>query len=106
MSILPIIDFLILVAWSLLGASVVLKAVYVTTLYRPSFFGMGPMDCAVAAGILLLLALTLVARSWVKSQEPGMMAARRVLQVQDASARAEMFQKDHEATIAAELKES
>ena len=60
----------------------VLKVVYVTTSYRPTLLGLTPLDCALAAGVLLILALALAARTWVKLNEPGLLAARRSLRAQ------------------------
>ena len=77
MPILPIMDLLILVGWTLVGAGALMKAVYVTTSYRPTLFGLGPLDCAVAAGVFLLFALALAARTWVKASEQDALAARR-----------------------------
>lgn len=72
MPILPIIDLLIFSAWSVLSVGAVLKLIYVTTQYRPSLFGLGPFECLLISGILLLLSLSLSARTWVKAQEvPG-----------------------------------
>ena len=48
MPILPIMDLLILVGWTLVGLGALLKAVYVTTSYRPTLLGLGPLDCAIA----------------------------------------------------------
>lgn len=69
MPILPIIDLLILSGWSVLTVGGLLKIVYVTTRYRPEFLGLGPFECLMVAGILLLLSLALSARTWVKAQE-------------------------------------
>lgn len=69
MPILPIIDLLIFSAWSVLSMGAVLKLIYITTQYRPSLFGLGPFECLLVSGILLLLSLSLSARTWVKAQE-------------------------------------
>ena len=77
MPILPIMDLLILVGWTLVGLGALLKAVYVTTSYRPTLLGLGPLDCAIAAAVFLLFALALAARTWVKASEQDAQAARR-----------------------------
>ena len=77
MPILPIMDLLILVGSTLVGIGALLKAVYVTTSYRPTLLGLGPLDCAIAAGVFLLFALALAARTWVKASEQDALAARR-----------------------------
>ena len=75
MPILPIIDLLILMGWSSLFGAFALKAIMVTTSYRPMLFGLGAFDLVVMAGIFLLFALALAARTWVKTQESQAMAA-------------------------------
>ena len=82
MLVLPIIDLLILLGWTTLSIGAVLKAVYITTHYRPTMVGLGPLDCVIAAGVFLLLAMALAARTWVKLNEPALVAARRSLRAQ------------------------
>ena len=77
MPILPIMDLLILIGSALVGIGALLKAVYVTTSYRPTLLGLGPLDCAIAAGVFLLFALALAARTWVKASEQDALAIRR-----------------------------
>ena len=69
MPILPIIDLLILLGWTTLFGAFALKAIHITTHYRPELFGMGPMDMIVTAATFLLFALALAARTWVKAHE-------------------------------------
>jgi hypothetical protein len=75
--VLPIIDLLILLGWSALMAGGALKAIHMTTTYRPSIFGLAPSDCLLIAGVFLTFALTLAARTWVKLNEPTLLARRR-----------------------------
>jgi hypothetical protein len=77
MSILPLMDALILVGWSSLVAGGLLKAVYVTTHYRPTILGMSPVDFLALAVVSLVFALTLAARTWVKAHEPELLRRRR-----------------------------
>ena len=77
MPVLPIIDLLILLGWSALMAGGALKAIHMTTTYRPSIFGLAPSDCLLIAGVLLTFAMTLAARTWVKLNEPTLLARRR-----------------------------
>ncbi len=77
MPILPIIDLLILMGWSCLAVGATLKAVAITTRYRPDVLGLGPIEMLWISGIFLLLALTLAARIWVKANEPKILAERR-----------------------------
>jgi hypothetical protein len=44
---------------------------------RPYFLGMSPFDWVLTGGVLLLFALTLAARVWVKAAEPGLLRLRR-----------------------------
>ncbi len=77
MPVLPFIDALILVGWSSIFGAIFLKSIYVTTSYRPTFFGMHPSDFLTVAGVCLLFALALAARTWVKANEPELLARRR-----------------------------
>ena len=99
--ILPIIDLLIFAAWTSLSIGGVLKAIYITTQYRPTFLTFSPVDLLIIACVLLLLALSLAARSWVKSfetkgQEAGRGVASRAQATLDAyeSTRAQMSHED------------
>jgi L-lactate permease len=69
MPILPIVDLMILTAWTSLLGAFVLKAIRITTSYTPDLFGMGPMELTLVAAVLLLFALTLTARTWLKAKE-------------------------------------
>lgn len=77
MPVLPLIDLLIMVGWTSLMGSGLLKAIYLSTSYRPTVLTLGPADLLTFAGVCLLFALTLAARTWVKYHEPQLMAARR-----------------------------
>ena len=77
MPILPFIDLLILAGWSSLLGGFILKLIRLTTTYEASFFGIGPLDFLILAGVFLLLALTLSARTWVKAHELERAQARR-----------------------------
>ena len=83
MPILPLIDLLILAGWSSLAIGAVLKAVAVTTVYRPTLLTLTPMDFIVVTAICFGFALTLAARTWVKLNEP------RLIQIQRRRAEAE-----------------
>ena len=84
MPVLPLIDALILVGWSSIFGGFVLKAIYLTTSYRPTFFGMRPTDFITVAGLALLFALALAARVWVKAHEPELLARRRRARLAEA----------------------
>ena len=78
MPILPLIDLLILLGWTSLLGAFLLKAIWITTTYRPTVFGLLPFDFLVVAGVFLLFAMTLAARTWVKMNEPRLLARRRL----------------------------
>jgi hypothetical protein len=84
MPVLPLIDALILLGWSSMFGAFLLKAIYVSTSYRPTFFGMHPSDFLTVAGVALLFALTLAARTWVKAHEPELLARRRRARLAEA----------------------
>jgi hypothetical protein len=75
--VLPVIDLLILVGWTSLGVGAVLKAVAITTVYRPTLLSLTSMDFVIVSGICFGFALTLAARTWVKLNEPRLMALSR-----------------------------
>ena len=79
MPVLPLIDLLILLGTGSLATGALLKAIWITTAYRPSLFGFSPTDFATIAAVFLLLALTLAARTWVKLNEGRILAAPRTL---------------------------
>jgi hypothetical protein len=74
--ILPIVDLLILSGTGSLIIGFILKAVSVATHYNPAIMGFSSVDFVLVAGVCLALALTLVARSWLKLNEPAVMAMR------------------------------
>jgi len=75
--VLPVIDLLIFLGWTAISVGAVLKAIYVTTSYRPTFLGLGPLDLLLVAGCFLLFAMALAARTWVKAHEPRLLASAR-----------------------------
>ncbi|MCP4035825.1 MAG: hypothetical protein GY733_02725 [bacterium] len=77
MPVLPMIDLLILMGWTSLALGGVLKAIAVTTNYRPDILSLGPLEFLELAAIFLLFALALAARTWVKANEPEILAQRR-----------------------------
>jgi hypothetical protein len=84
MPVLPIIDALVLVAWSCLFVGFLQKAIMAATSYRPIIFGMSPVDFLFVAAVCLLFALALAARTWVKAHEPELLARRRRARLADA----------------------
>lgn len=84
MPVLPLIDLMLLSGWTALFAGFVLKAVALTTTYRPTILGLSASDFLLVAVAALLFAIALAARTWVKSQEPAAVAARRGQETLDA----------------------
>lgn len=77
MPILPLIDLMILIAWTCLIVAVVQKALWMALVTRATVFGMTPYDFVLVAGVSLLFALALAARIWVKANEPGLLRGQR-----------------------------
>jgi uncharacterized membrane protein YeiB len=77
MPVLPLIDLMLLSGWTALLVSFVMKAIHLTTSYRPTVLGLTPFDFMLMAMVAMLFAIALAARTWVKSQEPTAAAIRR-----------------------------
>jgi hypothetical protein len=75
--VLPLIDLLILSGWTSLMFGAALKLIALATRYRPDIFGLSSLDFAIIAGVAFGFALTLAARTWVKLNEPRLVAAQR-----------------------------
>jgi hypothetical protein len=75
--ILPIIDLLILMGWSCLAIGAILKGIAMSTAYRPVIASLGPMEFLLMAMVCLIFALALAARTWVKANEPQILARQR-----------------------------
>ena len=70
MPVLPLIDLLILIAWTSMVWAFVHKGLWLAFASDFTIFGLTPYDFALGAGICLLFALALAARVWVKAHEP------------------------------------
>ncbi len=88
MLVLPLIDLMILLGTASLGVGFVIKVINLSTRYSPSIFGFNSLDFVVIAGIFFTFALTLVARSWMKLNEPRLQSLRRDTLAADARLRA------------------
>ncbi len=82
--VLPLIDLLLLAGGSSLFVGFVLKAIALTTSYRPAILGLTSFDFLLIAIATLLLSIALAARTWVKTQQPEAVAARRSQETLDA----------------------
>jgi hypothetical protein len=74
--VLPLIDLLILMSTGSLLIGFVLKAIALTTQYRPTVLGFSSSDFVIITGLGLGLSLVLAARTWVKLNEHRLMAVR------------------------------
>ena len=105
MPILPIIDLLILMAWTVLFGAFGLKLIGLTTSYSPALFGLGPLEFTLIAAVLLLFAIALSMRTWLRTQESQRSGAQRraastlqaYTEVQEQVRRAELESLDGEA---------
>jgi hypothetical protein len=86
--ILPLVDLLILVGSASLGFGFLLKAISVVSIYRPAPFGFTSLDFVVITGVCFGLALVFVARTWLKLNEPSLLALKSRLRAEQAQARA------------------
>jgi hypothetical protein len=68
--VLPLIDLLILVAWTSLIWAFVQKALWLAFASTFTVLGLTPYDFVLGSGVCLLFALALAARVWVKAHEP------------------------------------
>ncbi len=76
--VLPLIDLMILLAWTCLIIAVGEKVVSLAMVsQRYVLFGMTPFDWVITAVACLLFALALAARLWVKGAEPLLLRTRR-----------------------------
>ncbi len=97
MPVLPFIDLLILMGWTSLGIGAVLKAVAITTVYRPTMLTLTPSDFVAVTAICFGFALTLAARTWVRLYEPRLVQ----LNLRKAQARALHHAQERELDEAA-----
>ena len=84
MPVLPLIDLMLFSGWTALIVGFVLKAVHLSTTYRPTILGMNPTDFLLVAIAAMLFAIALAARTWVKTQEPTAVAIRKRDETLDA----------------------
>jgi len=85
--ILPFIDALILMAWTTLAIGGVLKVVNTTFGVHWQLLGFAPSDLLVVGLTLLVFSLALIGRTWVKQNDPGVVAERRKSSTLEAYAR-------------------
>ena len=87
MPILPLVDLFILLGSASFGLGALLKVIDVTTHYHPSLLGFSSSDFALITAVCFAFALTLVARTWLKLNEPRLLALQSRLRAEDAHRR-------------------
>ncbi len=97
MPVLPLVDLLILMGTASLGIGFVLKAITMTTVYYPTVLGFGSSDFALITGVCFGFAMVLIARTWLKLNEPGLLTLQSRLRAERAVRRAEEIELDHAA---------
>jgi hypothetical protein len=88
MPVLPLVDLFILMGTGSFAVGVLLKAIAMTTVYRPSILGLTSLDFAVITGVCFAFALTLTARTWLKLNEPRLLVLQSRLRAEEAHRRA------------------
>ena len=88
MPVLPLVDLLILLGTGSLAVGFVLKLVTLVSIYRPTVVGFSSLDFVLIAGVCFGLALVFVARTWLKLNEPALLALKSRLRAEQARARA------------------
>jgi hypothetical protein len=88
MPVLPLVDLFILLGSGSFALGVLLKAIAITTVYRPSILGLTSLDFAVITAVCFAFALTLAARTWLKLNEPRMLVLQSRLRAEEAHRRA------------------
>jgi hypothetical protein len=87
MPVLPLVDLFILMGTGALGIGFILKAVDLSTRFRPTILGFSSLDFLLMAAVCMGCALTLVARTWMKLNEPQLADLRRRLGQEEARRR-------------------
>jgi hypothetical protein len=87
MPVLPLVDLFILLGSGSFAIGVLLKTIAVTTRYQPTLLGFTSIDFALITAVCFAFALTLVARTWLKLNEPRMLQLQSRLRAEDAHRR-------------------
>ena len=95
MPVLPLVDLFILLGTGSFAFGVLLKAIAMTTVYRPSILGLTSLDFAVITGVCFAFALTLTARTWLKLNEPRLLVLQSRLRAEEAHRRARDLELAH-----------
>ena len=106
MPVLPLVDLLILIGSGSLALGFLLKFITLVSIYRPTIVGFSSLDFVLIAGVCFSLALVFVARTWLKLNEPSLLALKSRLRAEQAQARAREQDLEREAVGAADAVEA
>jgi hypothetical protein len=112
MLVLPLVDLFILLGSGSFAIGALLKAIAMTTRYQPTVLGLTSVDFALVTAVCFAFALTLAARTWLKLNEPRLLALQSRLRAEEAHRRVREFElangssnghsaQPHEASLAA-----
>lgn len=87
MPILPLVDLFILLGSGSFAVGVLLKVIDIATHYSPTLLGFSSSDFALITAVCFAFALTLVARTWLKLNEPRLLALQSRLRAEEAHRR-------------------
>ncbi len=104
MPVLPLVDLLILIGSGSLALGFLLKFITLVSIYRPTIVGFSSLDFVLIAGVCFALALVFVARTWLKLNEPSLLALKSRLRAEQAQARALELDLEREASDAVEAR--
>lgn len=92
MPILPLVDLFILLGSGSFAIGALLKAIGMTTHYQPTVLGLTSVDFALITAVCFAFSLTLVARTWLKLNEPRLLALQSRLRAEEAHRRVREFE--------------
>ena len=95
MPILPLIDLFILMGSVSFALGALLKAIEVATHYHPSILGFTSSHFALMTGMCFAFVLTLVGRTWLKLNEPKLLALESRLRAEEAHRRVREAEHAH-----------
>ena len=93
MPVLPLVDLFILMGTAALGVGFILKAIDISTHFRPTILGFSSLDFLLIAAVCMGFALTLVARTWMKLNDPKLANLQRRLAEEQALRRARQIEE-------------
>ena len=84
MAVLPIVDLMILFSWTTLAAGALLKTTNVIFSKNWDLLGFAPLDLLMISVSMLIFAIALIGRQWLKANENVISATRRANATLDA----------------------